>query len=248
MHHVWLVLFHGSIHLAPLPSCGPKNALDLGTGTGLWAIEFGDMYPECSVIGTDLSPIQPSWVPPNVKFEVDDIEEPWTFPRNHFDYIHVRNLIGGVKDWCKLIERAFEHMQEGGYIELAESDLTDFYSDDGTLKDDSPGKIYIREMVKASALAGSRMDVFGELAGHLQSAGFTDIRVTKKKVPIGTWPKDKSMKEAGRWVLEACETGAEAYGLALFTRVLGMSEKEAKKLINDFVEVTGDRKVHMYGY
>jgi hypothetical protein len=28
--------------------------------------DFGDDHPECQVIGTDLSPIQPQWVPPNV--------------------------------------------------------------------------------------------------------------------------------------------------------------------------------------
>jgi hypothetical protein len=49
--------------------------LDLATGTGIWAIEFGKSnsfqkrskssqhlaqeYPEANVLGTDLSPIQP---------------------------------------------------------------------------------------------------------------------------------------------------------------------------------------------
>lgn len=34
--------------------------LDLGTGTGIWAIDFADEYPSANVIGTDLSPIQPT--------------------------------------------------------------------------------------------------------------------------------------------------------------------------------------------
>jgi methylase of polypeptide subunit release factors len=32
--------------------------LDIGTGTGIWAIDFADEHPEAEVIGTDLSPIQ----------------------------------------------------------------------------------------------------------------------------------------------------------------------------------------------
>lgn len=36
------------------------NAYDLSS-------DFGDNYPGCEVIGTDISPIQPGWVPPNVK-------------------------------------------------------------------------------------------------------------------------------------------------------------------------------------
>lgn len=35
--------------------------LDIGTGTGLWAIEMADLFPNATVIGTDLSPVQPNW-------------------------------------------------------------------------------------------------------------------------------------------------------------------------------------------
>ena len=31
------------------------------------ASDFGDQFPNCEVIGTDVSPIQSTWVPPNVK-------------------------------------------------------------------------------------------------------------------------------------------------------------------------------------
>lgn len=61
------------LHLAPLTN--PQNVLDIATGTGIWAIEFGKLvlfakiffssfiiaqqYPTATVLGTDLSPIQP---------------------------------------------------------------------------------------------------------------------------------------------------------------------------------------------
>jgi hypothetical protein len=35
-----------------------ETVLDIGTGTGAWAIDFADEYPKAEVIGTDLSPIQ----------------------------------------------------------------------------------------------------------------------------------------------------------------------------------------------
>lgn len=31
------------------------------------ASDFADEYPDAEVIGTDISPIQPGWVPPNLK-------------------------------------------------------------------------------------------------------------------------------------------------------------------------------------
>jgi len=48
--------------------------LDLGTGTGIWAIDVADEFPNADVIANDLSPIQPENVPENVAFEVDDVE------------------------------------------------------------------------------------------------------------------------------------------------------------------------------
>lgn len=31
-----------------------KRVLDVGTGTGIWATEFADSFPESTVVGTDL--------------------------------------------------------------------------------------------------------------------------------------------------------------------------------------------------
>jgi hypothetical protein len=68
----------------------------------------GDIYPSADVLGIDLSPIQPEWVPPNVRFMVDDAESPWLHPHNYFDYIHSRHTVMAIKDWDNLLRRAHE--------------------------------------------------------------------------------------------------------------------------------------------
>jgi len=53
MHHeILLQMMEGKLHLAPLED--PQWILDVGTGTGIWAIDAADMYPSAEVIGTDL--------------------------------------------------------------------------------------------------------------------------------------------------------------------------------------------------
>ncbi|KAE9572310.1 hypothetical protein CGMCC3_g11722 [Colletotrichum fructicola] len=63
--------------LAPVNHNKMHRILDVGTGTGTWAIEVADVFPHAQVIGNDLSPIQPEWVPQNCKFEIDDVESAW---------------------------------------------------------------------------------------------------------------------------------------------------------------------------
>ena len=53
------VCLNGKLFLAPIDK--PARVLDIGCGTGIWAIEFGDEQPDAEIIGTDLSATQPSW-------------------------------------------------------------------------------------------------------------------------------------------------------------------------------------------
>ena len=51
---------NGKLFFAPIGD-NPGRILDIGTGTGIWAIDVGDEYPNAEIIGTDISPTQPSW-------------------------------------------------------------------------------------------------------------------------------------------------------------------------------------------
>ncbi|KAK0704377.1 hypothetical protein B0H67DRAFT_497881, partial [Lasiosphaeris hirsuta] len=53
-HQYTLMLMENKLYAAPIKN--PKKILDVGTGTGIWAMQF----PEAEVIGTDISAVQPS--------------------------------------------------------------------------------------------------------------------------------------------------------------------------------------------
>ena len=39
-HHLFLLTFHGKLFLAPINE-NPLHILDVGTGTGIWALDVG---------------------------------------------------------------------------------------------------------------------------------------------------------------------------------------------------------------
>ncbi|KAJ9223994.1 hypothetical protein DTO169C6_3614 [Paecilomyces variotii] len=51
MHEMMLTLMDRRLYLAPIAT--PSCTLDLGTGTGLWAIDFADRFPSEKVIGDE---------------------------------------------------------------------------------------------------------------------------------------------------------------------------------------------------
>ena len=65
-HHIYQLVLNGRLYQAPIGD-SVERVLDYGTGTGIWAIDFAEMHPSALVIGTDLSPIQPSWLPGKIK-------------------------------------------------------------------------------------------------------------------------------------------------------------------------------------
>ena len=69
--------------------------------------QVADQFPSAEVLGVDLSPIQPVWVPPNCKFIVDDIEDDWVNGDN-WDYVHLRCMTAWLKDKPKVLKQALE--------------------------------------------------------------------------------------------------------------------------------------------
>jgi trans-aconitate methyltransferase len=83
-------------------------------------------------MGTDLSPIQPNFVPPNCRFEVDDFEDEWVYSQK-FDYIHGRDIFFSLANPPRLLAEIYENLEPGGWVEFLET-VPWLNSVDGTLE------------------------------------------------------------------------------------------------------------------
>ncbi|BDD57552.1 hypothetical protein MPDQ_007446 [Monascus purpureus] len=215
----------GELFLAPIEK-HPQRILDLGCGTGQWAIDIGDMFPSAQVIGNDLSPIQPSMVPPNVQFEVDDIESDWAF-RTPFDFIHGRYLASAVRDWPRLFQQTYQNLKPGGYCEFLDFDFT-YRSDDGSIKETHDLYINSAEFIRAANILGQEPCPGPKFRKWAEETGFVNIKEHTFKIPNGPWPKDSKLKELGAWNRIQSLEGFEAWTMGMFTRVLGWSPEEVQ--------------------
>ncbi|GAM35865.1 hypothetical protein TCE0_017f04523 [Talaromyces pinophilus] len=241
MHLCYELVFDGRLHLSPITS-HPQNVLDIGTGRGDWAIDFAEAYPSARVIGTDLSPIQPLWVPPNCTFEIDDAEDDWLY-NQEFDLIHTRTICGAIRDWPRFHKQAFDHVKPGGWFEMQENDAW-FQRDDGSCPEWT--QLFLEKLDEASILSGRRLNVARDQKQYMIDAGFVNVHDEIFRLPLSPWHDDPRMKEIGRIRGVAMNEGVEGYSLALYTRFLGWSPTEVRILLAKVRSEFNDMQNQMY--
>ena len=125
------------------------------------------------MIGTDLSPIQPRWVPPNLRFEIDDAESEWAY-KSKFEFIHLRTLGGSIKDVPKLLRQAYNNLKPGGWIEWQEFEMT-VKTDDDSFPENSYILEYYKILNAAAAKFGKEFDIARTLKSSIEQAGFVNV-------------------------------------------------------------------------
>ncbi|TEA12661.1 Secondary metabolism regulator LAE1 [Colletotrichum sidae] len=246
VHHLCLLTLNGQLGIAPpcREDTQVGRVLDVGTGTGIWAMQFGDDHPEADILGIDLSATQPNDVPPNVRFEIDDIEDEWTFSQP-FQYIHSRFMTSSIGDWKLFLQRCYDNLEPGGYVELQETAIF-AKSDDGTLKPEHALTKWAENLMKASIQLGAVWVDTPELRDIMLEVGFEDVALSTYKWPTNQWPKDEHFKELGAWNNENFRRGVEAITMAPLTRALGWSPEEVRVFLIDVRKEGNDMSIHAY--
>ncbi|KAI1154444.1 tam domain protein [Nemania diffusa] len=240
-------LFNGRNYFAPWSQeRPPKKILDLATGTGMWAIEMAEEFEESMVVGTDLSPIQPEFVPPNAHFYIHDARlDEWWWP-DPFDYIHIRMALGAWDDFeTDVARKAFDHLEPGGWFEAQEL-LPTLECDDGSMPDDYAPKLLFNDLEDCAREERRPLDIAKTYKQGLINAGFVDVTEQVYKIPINGWAKSKNWKTLGDLWNVNCLDAIQGVAMALLHRARGLKRHQIEIHLMDARRGLSDKSVHGY--
>lgn len=240
-HALMNLTLHGKLYLAPIGE--PKEVLDIATGTGIWAVDFANQHPNANVLGTDLSAIQPLYVPPNCRFEIDDCEDEWVFSTK-FDYIHGRALVTCFEDPSYVIRQAFNSLAPGGYLELQDGIFPMAYV--GEPPTDCALYKWNEFIVQGGKNSGRPWTNVPFYKKWMQEIGFEDVVEKHFYWPTSPWPKGKHLKQVALFFQQDMLSGLEGISMKIFTNHLGWTAAEVHDFCADVRNDFKDCNVHAY--
>ncbi|KAG8946816.1 hypothetical protein FRC03_001275 [Tulasnella sp. 419] len=207
-HRVFTGLFGGLYPAADMVDevMNPQDnhtpwVLDLGTGSGGWAIDMAKKFPKAQVIGTDLAPprLGNVTVPDNCSFEVHDANTPFQKWENTFDFVHCRAMASGLRDRPGFMRNVAKILRPGGVLILSNG-TPQLVDGNGVpcrvIEEGKEGFRWIQKWYSACAAAfinNAKMrwtHDFHEIA--LECPYFDDVTSKMLLMPMGNWFPDET--------------------------------------------------------
>ncbi|KAJ4311922.1 Secondary metabolism regulator lae1 [Fusarium piperis] len=225
--------------------------MDLGTGTGIWAINVAeDCLSGAQIMAVDLNQIQPALIPVGVMPKQYDIEEPtWGPLLSNCDLIHLRMMLGSIQTdlWPQVYRKIFEHLTPGlGHLEHVEIDWTPRWDDDERPSNSS--------FTRWAELFLTGMDQFNRTARvvpeetrqMLEATGFTDIKHEIIPAFVCPWSPDRREREIARWFNLGLSHSLESLSLMPLVEKHGLGPDEVRELCERVKRETCVLRYHTY--
>ncbi|VDB92594.1 unnamed protein product [Peniophora sp. CBMAI 1063] len=116
----------GRLCLAPIDASKIKFVLEIGSGSGAWALDAAAALPDAHILVTDIAPLPNGVVlPSNAHFQILDVTENIPFEQKSFDLIHIRQVLMHVKNAPAVLNRLAELLRPDGWLVIEKLDPLD---------------------------------------------------------------------------------------------------------------------------
>ncbi|POS71550.1 methyltransferase LaeA [Diaporthe helianthi] len=240
-------LYSSHIILDNIPNL---KVLDLGCGTGMWALDMARKFFKNSLVrGVDLSTqMQASSIFENNDFKAMDIEEPWApFLGEDYHLIHARMLAGSIhfESWPRIYGEIFSHLIPGsGWVEQVEVDW--YPCNDGGPVSHHLG-LWAEELRSAMDQMKRPLRIDSNRSQQmLADAGFVDIKQEVIHLPVNGGSLVPFEKDVGRWFNLSLHKSFMGLSMAPLYRVKNWRPEDISRLETDVLEEIADRNNRAY--
>jgi SAM-dependent methyltransferase len=188
------------LYAAPLQYLG--SVLDVGTGTGRWAMEMAQLFPGAAVCGVDVNPPpvdeQPGRGvdvrPANFTFVPGNVLEGLPFAEGMFDYTHMRLLFTAIPGdrWPRAVSELARVTRVDGWVESVETT---------GLHNGGPSVSLMMSWI-AQMSARRKVDLTdgSRVADFMRASGLQNVAASVVNVRTGAWGERLGMMVATDFV------------------------------------------------
>lgn len=221
--------------------------MEIGCGSGAWATEYALGNPTVQVIATDVTPPNLSSTPRNLTILADNAEQDWSFDDN-VDYIHIRLLTLAIRDWPLFFKRCWEHLNPGGWIELADAS-TPYKAENPAINCENSTFLRVGFLYYEALLHnGIDMMAAHHHSDRLKLQGFVNIHQEVAKWPTnGKWQSEERLKTMGDMICKNWSTMSRTITPKVFQATLNMDHTKANQLVDSMLdEIENDTEKRLF--
>jgi hypothetical protein len=202
-------------------------------------------------------------VPPNLVFEIDDAEADWLYKPRSIDFVHVRYLFHGIRNWPRLLQQSKRFLstfllsfslritdkcralRPGGWIELVEFHVIPDSHDDSLPADSQIMALYT-VLAEIGSKIGINLGVAQKFKGMMIDAGYEEVTEKVYDLPLGDYLPDRRMREIGIFQRYQMTEGLHGIAFGILTRVAGWSPESVQAFLAGVRKEMMDKSVHSF--
>ncbi|KAF9563390.1 S-adenosyl-L-methionine-dependent methyltransferase [Agrocybe pediades] len=194
-HRLLRHTFEDRLILAPVELVDGDAVLECGTGSGIWLLDAAQQITaNVDMHGIDIeSRLFPRSHPSNMCFSkasVTSLPSEWT---STFAFVHQRLLVAALQkpDWERAIGEMHRVLTPGGWVQLDEvgswkaGPTTAFH------------QTLVQQLFRAKGLV---LDCATYIPAMLEQAGFVNISVQERSIPLGKWAGNHGADGAANFI------------------------------------------------
>ncbi|KAJ7265989.1 S-adenosyl-L-methionine-dependent methyltransferase [Mycena haematopus] len=193
LHLAFTKYFGGKLCPISLDEMRPTRILELGCGSGAWAIQAATQFPAAQILAVDRSPLPNRYIPPNLIFQIADLSKAVDFGPDKFDLVHARFVLSHVSNGQDAFRRFARLIRPGGLLLAEDLDMLSWAETAGPAS-----RLFISTLKPTFDERGADMEFGKKISDMMSSLGdFHDVQCQKITMPFSGTGPDAALNDLG---------------------------------------------------